>query len=53
MEQHKNLYIEGLSRKGVALCRLQAFKNEDHKAEIAEIHKSIMKFIDPNEAKVS
>ncbi|XP_060515966.1 tripeptidyl-peptidase 2 [Cylas formicarius] len=53
MEQQKNVYLECLSRKGVALCRLSLISNgaESKELEIANIWKSLLKFVDPTDAK--
>lgn len=56
MEQQKNVYLECLARKGVALCRLTflntADEDEDRNSEISNVWKSIVKFLDPSDAKV-
>lgn len=55
MEQQKNIYLECLARKGVALCRLTFLngdEDEDRNAEISNVWKSIVKFLDPSDAKV-
>ncbi|VEN44644.1 unnamed protein product [Callosobruchus maculatus] len=52
MEQQKNVYMECLSRKGIALCRLQSIEKDEKTEEISEIWRSLVKFVDPCDAKV-
>uniref|UniRef100_V5I9M9 Tripeptidyl-peptidase 2 n=1 Tax=Anoplophora glabripennis TaxID=217634 RepID=V5I9M9_ANOGL len=51
MEQQKNIYLECLSRKGIALCRLSGLE-ANKLDEISNVWKSLVKFIDPSDAKV-
>jgi tripeptidyl-peptidase-2 len=55
MDQKKNIYLECLCRKGIALCRLY-FLEETNKSEILEsvskIWKSFVRFVDPSDSKV-
>jgi hypothetical protein len=55
MDQKKNIYLECLCRKGIALCRLY-FLEETNKTEILEsvskIWKSFVRFVDPSDSKV-
>nr|XP_023016876.1 tripeptidyl-peptidase 2-like [Leptinotarsa decemlineata] len=52
MEQHRNVYLECLSRKGIALCRIRILNEKDeNKDEITAIWRSVVKFVDPNETK--
>lgn len=55
MDQQKILYVESLSRKGIALCRLIShdIKSTTEKlGEISELWKKLLKFTDPSDAKV-
>lgn len=56
MEQQKNVYLECLARKGIAFCRLTLLNDTDEdeeiNAEISNAWKSIVKFLDPSDAKV-
>ncbi|CAH1153592.1 unnamed protein product [Phaedon cochleariae] len=52
MEQQKNMYLECLSRKGVALCRISVSAEENVSEEIQSVWKSLVKFVDPTDAKV-
>lgn len=58
MEQQKNIYVECLARKGIALCRLSLWddnKEPDsnvHKQKVLDVWKALVKFIDPTDAKV-
>lgn len=56
MEQQKNIFIECLARKGIALCRLIDEKKEiqdTNKEDISNTWKTLVKFVDPTDAKVS
>lgn len=54
MEQQKNVYLECLARKGIALCRIHLLsENADAQLQdIGNVWKSLLKFIDPSDAKV-
>lgn len=52
MEQQKNIYLECLSRKGIALCRFSGVEGNKLE-EVSNVWKSLVKFIDPSDAKVS
>ncbi|XP_050519115.1 tripeptidyl-peptidase 2 [Diabrotica virgifera virgifera] len=55
MEQQKNIYLECIARKGIALCRLILCETETAEAnreELAEVWKTLVKFVDPTDAKV-
>ncbi|KAJ8930438.1 hypothetical protein NQ314_016765 [Rhamnusium bicolor] len=52
MEQQKNIYLECLSRKGIALCRISVSMEGSKTSEISSVWKSLVKFIDPSDAKV-
>ncbi|XP_066157913.1 tripeptidyl-peptidase 2 isoform X2 [Euwallacea fornicatus] len=54
MEQQRNVYLECLARKGVALCRLSLIesKEEEYQQDINDVWKSVLKFVDPSDAKV-
>ncbi|CAG9855173.1 unnamed protein product [Phyllotreta striolata] len=55
MEQQKNIYIECLARKGIALCRLSLAEEkqeiQDNKEDIANTWKALVKFVDPTDLK--
>lgn len=54
MDQKRNIYLECLCRKGIALCRL--YFVEDNKNEILEsianCWRSLVRFTDPSDSKV-
>ncbi|XP_050313767.1 tripeptidyl-peptidase 2 isoform X2 [Anthonomus grandis grandis] len=54
MEQQKNVYLESLIRKGIALCKLHVLNEapENIMDEISTVWKSMVKFVDPNDLKV-
>lgn len=57
MDQQKIIYLECLSRKGIALCRLIGHDNNDESKsdkldKIADLWKRLLKFTDPSDAKV-
>ncbi|KAG5891542.1 hypothetical protein JTB14_028560 [Gonioctena quinquepunctata] len=52
MEQQKNVYLECLARKGIALCRISIINEEDKLDQISAVWKSLVKFVDPTDAKV-
>ncbi|CAG9759947.1 unnamed protein product [Ceutorhynchus assimilis] len=52
MEQQKNVYLECLARKGIALCRLSLLQGNADIQEIAGAWISLVKFVDPSDAKV-
>ncbi|CAH0562147.1 unnamed protein product [Brassicogethes aeneus] len=54
MEQQKSLYIECLSRKGIALCRLNGENKEsDNLDSIKSIWRTLLKFSDTSDSKVN
>ncbi|KAL1492743.1 hypothetical protein ABEB36_010950 [Hypothenemus hampei] len=55
LDQQKNVYLECLARKGIALCRLQVLSesgNGQQQQQISNVWKSLVKFVDPCDAKV-
>ncbi|XP_044257538.1 tripeptidyl-peptidase 2 isoform X2 [Tribolium madens] len=53
MDQKRTIYLECLCRKGIILCRLYKLEEkEDYLERIAGIWKSLVRFVDPNDAKV-
>lgn len=57
MDQQKIIYLECLSRKAIALCRLIGHDNNDESKsnkldKIADLWKRLLKFTDPSDAKV-
>lgn len=55
MEQQKNVYLECLARKGIALCRLSLLGKvgDNQQQDISNVWKSLVKFVDPSDAKVN
>ncbi|KAH1023665.1 hypothetical protein HUJ04_012827 [Dendroctonus ponderosae] len=53
-EQQKNIYLECLARKGIALSRLSLLdeSGDNQHQEIANVWKSLVKFVDPSDAKI-
>lgn len=57
MDQQKIIYLECLSRKGIALCRILTHESTDEinsqkLEEISELWKKLLKFTDPSDSKV-
>ncbi|KAF7287504.1 hypothetical protein GWI33_001464 [Rhynchophorus ferrugineus] len=54
MEQQKNVYLECLARKGIALCRIHTLSEggDTKMQDIGNAWKALLKFVDPSDAKV-
>lgn len=55
MDLEKNIYIESLSRKGIALCKLRLLEKEpkaDNLQAISQVWKILVRFVDPSDSKV-
>lgn len=55
MDLKKNIYIECLSRKGIALCKLMLLEKDsktDSLDAIAQVWKILARFVDPSDSKV-
>lgn len=55
MDQQRAVFLECLCRKGIALCRLYLLeeKNEEVLENISKLWKTLAKFVDPTDSKVT
>lgn len=53
MDMMKNLLIECLCRKGIAICRtLTEEKDKELQEEVAKTWRNLLKFVDPSDTKI-